>query len=172
MWGRGGPGPPGHLEPPAARPALQALAISLAFRLMRGLEWRLLNASFPGYNLTLQTHTIQTLAFKLGCDFPGLSLSSTTLRPMPQVRGSRGWGWPVPPLQKSSRALRSRLDLHTNLGSALRAVSCLLCKTRAGVPHVNDRKKGALGLKGSTHVLLLQVPGGGSSGRGQGTGLL
>lgn len=119
VWGRGGPGLPGHLEPPSAQPTLQALAISLAFRLMRGLEWRLLNASFPGYSLTLQAHTIQTLAFKLGCDFPGLSLSSASLKPMPQVKGSRGWGWPVPPLQKSSWALRSRPDLHTNLGSAL-----------------------------------------------------
>ncbi|XP_057349218.1 adhesion G-protein coupled receptor G5-like [Manis pentadactyla] len=63
--------------------------------LMRGLEWRLLNASFPGYNLTLQTHTIQTLAFKLGCDFPGLSLSSTTLRPMPQVRAGHAMQFPA-----------------------------------------------------------------------------
>ncbi|KAI5934566.1 Adhesion G-protein coupled receptor G5 [Manis javanica] len=63
--------------------------------LMRGLEWRLLNASFPGYNLTLQTHTIHTLAFKLGCDFPGLSLSSTSLKPMPQVRAGHAMQFPA-----------------------------------------------------------------------------
>ncbi|XP_023370543.1 adhesion G-protein coupled receptor G5 [Otolemur garnettii] len=51
------------------------------------LEQMLLNVSFPGYNLTLQTSTIQSLAFKLGCDFAGLALSSDTLKPVPQVRG-------------------------------------------------------------------------------------
>ncbi|KAK2503715.1 hypothetical protein MC885_005998 [Smutsia gigantea] len=57
--------------------------------LLRGLEWRLLDASFPGYDLPLQTHTIQTLAFKLGCDFSGLSLSITTLRRMAQALDAR-----------------------------------------------------------------------------------
>ncbi|XP_030877100.1 adhesion G-protein coupled receptor G5 isoform X4 [Leptonychotes weddellii] len=53
--------------------------------LIRGLEYRLLNASFGGSNLTLQTPTIQSLIFKLGCNFAGLSLSSTTLERVPQV---------------------------------------------------------------------------------------
>uniref|UniRef100_D6RJJ2 Adhesion G protein-coupled receptor G5 n=1 Tax=Mus musculus TaxID=10090 RepID=D6RJJ2_MOUSE len=54
------------------------------------LEQKLLNASFGGHNLTLQTNSIQSLVFKLSCDFPGLSLSSTTLTNVSQVRGSQG----------------------------------------------------------------------------------
>lgn len=48
----------------------------------------LLNASFHGHNLTLQTNSIQSLVFKLSCGFPGLSLSSATLTNVSQVRGS------------------------------------------------------------------------------------
>lgn len=51
------------------------------------LEEMLLNASFRGHNLTLQTNSIQSLVFKLGCDFPGLFLSSATLTNASQVRG-------------------------------------------------------------------------------------
>lgn len=69
-----------------------APAISLTFRLIHGLESRLLNASFGGHNLTLRTHTIQTLAFKLGCNFTGLSLRSAALQQAPQVRGGQGLG--------------------------------------------------------------------------------
>lgn len=59
--------------------------ISISFaEFIHGLENRLLNASFPGSNLTLQTSTIQTLVFKLGCDFAGLSLNSAALKPIPQ----------------------------------------------------------------------------------------
>ncbi|XP_058383879.1 adhesion G-protein coupled receptor G5 [Diceros bicornis minor] len=53
---------------------------------IHGLEWSLLNTSFGGRNLTLQTRTIQSLAFKLGCDFAGLSLSSAALERVPQAR--------------------------------------------------------------------------------------
>lgn len=67
------------------------------------LEQMLLNASFCGHNLTLQTNAIQSLVFKLGCSFPGLSLSSATLPNVPQVRGSQGrptgaYGQDLPPL--------------------------------------------------------------------------
>ncbi|XP_046539046.1 adhesion G-protein coupled receptor G5 isoform X2 [Equus quagga] len=51
---------------------------------IHGLEQRLLNATFGGHNLTLQTRTIQSLAFRLGCDFAGLSLSSSTMEWVPQ----------------------------------------------------------------------------------------
>lgn len=71
---------------PLAPPLLGALVISLAFRLIHGLERRLLEARFEGRNLTLQTSIIQTLAFKLGCDFAGLSLNSATLERVSQVR--------------------------------------------------------------------------------------
>ncbi|KAK1330674.1 hypothetical protein QTO34_010874 [Cnephaeus nilssonii] len=54
--------------------------------LIHGLVHRLLNATFKGYNLTCQTHTIQTLAFKLGCDFAGLSLDSDALDRVPQAQ--------------------------------------------------------------------------------------
>lgn len=59
-------------------------------RHIHNLEQKLLNASFGGHNLTLQTNSIQSLVFKLSCDFPGLSLSSTTLTNVSQVRGSQG----------------------------------------------------------------------------------
>lgn len=75
-----------------APPLLWAMVISLAFRYIRGLENRLLNASFQGSNLTLQTSTIQALVFKLGCDFAGLSLNSEALKPVPQVRGDQRMG--------------------------------------------------------------------------------
>ncbi|XP_070626738.1 adhesion G-protein coupled receptor G5 isoform X8 [Bos indicus] len=52
--------------------------------LIHGLELRLLNASFGGHNLTLQTQIIQALAFKLNCNFSGLSLSSAALEKVPQ----------------------------------------------------------------------------------------
>lgn len=66
------------------------------------LEQMLLNASFCGHNLTLQTDAIQSLVFKLGCSFPGLSLSSATLPNVPQVRGNQGspagaYGQDLPP---------------------------------------------------------------------------
>ena len=67
-----------------------ALAVSLTFSLVHGLESKLLNASFTSYNLTLQTHTIQALAFKLNCNFAGLSLSSAALEKVPQVRDAQG----------------------------------------------------------------------------------
>ncbi|KAB1273340.1 Adhesion G-protein coupled receptor G5 [Camelus dromedarius] len=73
--------------------ATRSRSLTSFAELIHGLECRLLNASFGGHNLTLQTNTIQTLAFKLGCDFTGLSLSSAALGRVPQVRG--GWGWGV-----------------------------------------------------------------------------
>lgn len=83
-WGRSClPRPSGA---PLAPPLLGALLISLALRLVHGLEKRLLEASFEGRNLTLQTSIIQTLAFRLGCDFAGLSLYSATLEQVSQVR--------------------------------------------------------------------------------------
>ncbi|XP_055268657.1 adhesion G-protein coupled receptor G5 isoform X2 [Moschus berezovskii] len=52
--------------------------------LIHGLELKLFNASFWGHNLTLQTRNIQALAFKLNCNFAGLSLSSAALEKVPQ----------------------------------------------------------------------------------------
>lgn len=67
------------------------------------LEQMLLNTSFFGHNLTLQTNSIQSLVFKLDCDFSGLSLSSATMANVSQVRGSQGcpvgaYGQDLPPL--------------------------------------------------------------------------
>ena len=89
MWAGGGPALIGCLGPLLPPRPLQTLASSLTLRLIRGLECSLLNTSFEGKNLTLQTHSIQTLAFKLGCDFTGLALSSATLERVPQVRGGQ-----------------------------------------------------------------------------------
>lgn len=105
----GEPCPPTLSGAPLTPAATLALAISLTLRFIHGLEQRLLNATFGGHNLTLQTRTIQSLAFRLGCDFAGLSLSSSTMEWVPQVRGGPGAGWPVPPAQRSSRGLRSGL---------------------------------------------------------------
>ncbi|XP_029780991.1 adhesion G-protein coupled receptor G5 isoform X3 [Suricata suricatta] len=57
--------------------------------LIRTLEDSLLNTSFEGKNLTLKTHSIQTLVFKLSCNFPGLTLSSAALEQASQVRGGQ-----------------------------------------------------------------------------------
>lgn len=83
-WGRSClPRPSGA---PLALPLFGALVISLALRLIRGLERRLLEVNFKGHNLTLQTSIIQTLVFKLSCDFAGLSLYSAALERVSQVR--------------------------------------------------------------------------------------
>lgn len=89
-WGK--PYPLRLSGPPVTLPPFQDLVTSLALRLIHGLEYRLLNATFEGYNLTLQTSTIQTLAFKLGCDFAGLSLHSHALDRVPQVRDGQDTG--------------------------------------------------------------------------------
>lgn len=94
--GWGGPALPGCLELPLTLTplwALASLAVSLGCSQLHQLEQMLLNTSFPGYNLTLQTPAIQSLAFKLSCNFSGLSLSSATLKRVPQVRGCRWWWW-------------------------------------------------------------------------------
>ncbi|XP_034494438.1 adhesion G-protein coupled receptor G5 isoform X2 [Ailuropoda melanoleuca] len=71
--------------------------------LIRGLERRLLNASFGGSNLTLQTPTIQSLVFKLGCSFPGLSLSSATMEGDPQAWVSHAMQFPAQLTQDACR---------------------------------------------------------------------
>ncbi|XP_074258443.1 adhesion G-protein coupled receptor G5 isoform X1 [Saimiri boliviensis] len=58
------------------------------------LEQMLLNTSFPGHNLTLQTATIQSLAFKLSCDFSGLSLTSAAMKRVPQARSQHAMQFP------------------------------------------------------------------------------
>lgn len=85
VWDGGGCG--GFLLPPSLS---RAPAVSLTFSLVHGLESELLNASFSGHNLTLQTRSIQALAFKLNCNFAGLSLSSAALEKVPQVRDAQG----------------------------------------------------------------------------------
>ncbi|XP_077919208.1 adhesion G-protein coupled receptor G5 isoform X5 [Halichoerus grypus] len=82
---------------------------SLALSLIRGLECRLLNASFGGSNLTLQTPTIQSLIFKLGCNFAGLSLSSATKERVPQV--SHAMQFPAELTQDACRAPPRELRL-------------------------------------------------------------
>ncbi|XP_037672192.1 adhesion G-protein coupled receptor G5 isoform X5 [Choloepus didactylus] len=62
---------------------------------IRQLEWRLLNTSFTGCNLTVQTRSIQSLAFKLGCDFSGLFLSSSTLEPIPGTPARHAMQFPA-----------------------------------------------------------------------------
>lgn len=76
------------------QPRFAPLATCLDLRQVQDLEQMLLNASFLGHNLTLQTTTIQSLVFKLNCDFAGLSLSSATSGQVHQVsqRGIRGAG--------------------------------------------------------------------------------
>ncbi|XP_054426252.1 adhesion G-protein coupled receptor G5 [Pteronotus mesoamericanus] len=64
------------------------------YRLVRGLEQRLLDVSLKDHSLSLQTDTIQALAFKLGCNFTGLSLNSES-----QVRDGQAWARPPHAMQ-------------------------------------------------------------------------
>ncbi|XP_039088609.1 adhesion G-protein coupled receptor G5 isoform X3 [Hyaena hyaena] len=73
---------------------------------IRSLEHSLLNTSFGGKNLTLQTHSIQTLAFKLGCDFTGLTLNSAALEPVPQAQVPHAMQFPAELTQDACRARR------------------------------------------------------------------
>ncbi|XP_070244470.1 adhesion G-protein coupled receptor G5 isoform X2 [Bos mutus] len=75
--------------------------------LIHGLELRLLNASFGGHNLTLQTQIIQALAFKLNCNFSGLSLSSAALEKVPQARPQHAMQFPAE-LTRNACRTRSR----------------------------------------------------------------
>nr|XP_031536499.1 adhesion G-protein coupled receptor G5 isoform X1 [Vicugna pacos]XP_031536500.1 adhesion G-protein coupled receptor G5 isoform X1 [Vicugna pacos] len=79
--------------------------------LIHGLECRLLNASFRGHNLTLQTNTIQTLAFKLGCDFTGLSLSSAALGRVPQAPAQHAMQFPAELTRDACRTHQRELRL-------------------------------------------------------------
>ncbi|KAM7233790.1 hypothetical protein CapIbe_015926 [Capra ibex] len=79
--------------------------------LIHGLELRLLNASFGGYNLTLQTHIIQALAFKLNCNFTGLSLSSATVEKVPQAQPQHAMQFPAELTQNACRTRSGDLRL-------------------------------------------------------------
>ncbi|XP_020819351.1 adhesion G-protein coupled receptor G5 isoform X3 [Phascolarctos cinereus] len=48
-------------------------------RLIHSLEAKLKNANFSSGNVTLQTNNIQSLVFKLTCDFSGLTINSSYL---------------------------------------------------------------------------------------------
>ncbi|XP_069354056.1 adhesion G-protein coupled receptor G5 [Eulemur rufifrons] len=88
--------------PPRGRSAMPSLAQQVHI-----LEQKLLNVSLGDYNLTLQTRTIQSLAFKLGCDFAGLSLSSTALEPVPQAWDHHAMQFPAE-LTRDACSTRSR----------------------------------------------------------------
>ncbi|XP_059523931.1 adhesion G-protein coupled receptor G5 [Myotis daubentonii] len=80
--------------------------------LVHGLEYSLLNATFQGSNLTLQTSTIQTLALKLACDFAGLSLYSDALDRVPQAaRARHAMQFPTELTKKACRTRRRELRL-------------------------------------------------------------
>ncbi|KAM4833735.1 adhesion G-protein coupled receptor G5 [Thomomys bottae] len=75
------------------------------------LEQLLLNASFPGHNLTLQTGSIQSLVFKLACNFTGLSLNSATLEPGLQPRAPHAMQFPAELTQDACRTRLADLRL-------------------------------------------------------------
>ncbi|XP_010637189.1 adhesion G-protein coupled receptor G5 isoform X2 [Fukomys damarensis] len=62
---------------------------------VHGLEQRLLNATFHDNTLELSTNTIQSLVFKLGCNFTGLSLSSAAQERAPQARALHAMHFPA-----------------------------------------------------------------------------
>lgn len=126
----GGPALLGRLGPLPPPSPPWTLVSSLALSLIRGLERSLLNASFGGSNLTLQTPTIQSLVFKLGCSFPGLSLSSASVERDPQVSGGRGRGAANASTPEILQGLKvwTPLPPRTLIWSALIAASCPLCK--------------------------------------------
>ncbi|XP_028626243.1 adhesion G-protein coupled receptor G5 [Grammomys surdaster] len=78
-----------RLEQPVGR------SLFTKVRYIHYLEQMLLNASFCGHNLTLQTNSIQSLVFKLSCDFPGLSLSSATLTNVSQAWAPHAMQFPA-----------------------------------------------------------------------------
>uniref|UniRef100_A0A8C6R171 Adhesion G-protein coupled receptor G5 n=1 Tax=Nannospalax galili TaxID=1026970 RepID=A0A8C6R171_NANGA len=75
------------------KPLSRSLSSSIGY--IRRLEQMLLNSTFNGHNLTLQTNFIQSLVFKLGCNFPGFSLTSATLEPVPQAWAPHGMQFPA-----------------------------------------------------------------------------
>uniref|UniRef100_A0A8C5L9V7 Adhesion G-protein coupled receptor G5 n=1 Tax=Jaculus jaculus TaxID=51337 RepID=A0A8C5L9V7_JACJA len=92
----GRPHPLGCLEFPLT-PLLSSL------KKVHHLEQMLLNTSFCGHNLTLQTRSIQSLVFKLTCDFPGLSLSSSMLEHSHQARTPHAMQFPAELTQNACR---------------------------------------------------------------------
>ncbi|KAM6177431.1 adhesion G-protein coupled receptor G5 [Erethizon dorsatum] len=62
---------------------------------VRHLEQRLLDATFHDNKLNLHTNTIQSLVFKLGCNFTGLSLSSAALERVPQAQAPHAMHFPA-----------------------------------------------------------------------------
>ncbi|XP_022374470.1 adhesion G-protein coupled receptor G5 isoform X2 [Enhydra lutris kenyoni] len=78
---------------------------------IRELENSLLNASFRGNNLTLQTRSIQSLIFKLGCGFAGLSLNSTTMEQYSQAGVSHAMHFPAELTKDTCRARPRELRL-------------------------------------------------------------
>ncbi|XP_016006946.2 adhesion G-protein coupled receptor G5 [Rousettus aegyptiacus] len=79
--------------------------------LIRGLERRLLEVNFKGHNLTLQTSIIQTLVFKLGCDFAGLSLYSAALERVSQAQAQHAMQFPAELTQEACRTRPRELRL-------------------------------------------------------------
>nr|XP_051702768.1 LOW QUALITY PROTEIN: adhesion G-protein coupled receptor G5 [Oryctolagus cuniculus] len=82
------------------------------------LEQMLLNASFQGHNLTVQTSTIQALVFRLGCNFTGLSLGSATpeqvrrpVRGPAQARPGHSMQFPAELTQEACRSRPKSLRL-------------------------------------------------------------
>ncbi|XP_027795019.2 adhesion G-protein coupled receptor G5 isoform X2 [Marmota flaviventris] len=96
----------GWLQDPFRLPVLSDFS-GQDLRQVEGLEQRLLNASFYGDNLTLETRTIQSLIFKLGCDFAGLALSSHTLEQVSQARVPHAMQFPAE-LTREACAARPR----------------------------------------------------------------
>nr|XP_055188183.1 adhesion G-protein coupled receptor G5 isoform X3 [Nyctereutes procyonoides] len=113
LVGRGGGGGAllSHLGPLLPQALPQTLVNSLALSLIRGLECSLLNASFGGSNLTLQTPNIQSLIFKLGCNFAGLSLNSTTMKWVPQAWVPHAMQFPAELTQDACRTRPRELRL-------------------------------------------------------------
>lgn len=62
---------------------------------VRALEQKLLKADFQGPRLTLRTDIIQSLVFKLDCNFTGLSLSSDSLEQNPKAQPSHAMELPA-----------------------------------------------------------------------------
>ncbi|XP_008066236.2 adhesion G-protein coupled receptor G5 [Carlito syrichta] len=87
------------------------LPSSFATRQVHSLEQMLLDVSFWGSNLTLKTRTIQSLAFKLGCNFTGLSLTSTALELVPQAWNPHAMQFPADLTREACRTRPRQLRL-------------------------------------------------------------
>ncbi|XP_036604356.1 adhesion G-protein coupled receptor G5 isoform X2 [Trichosurus vulpecula] len=77
-------------------------------RLIHSLEAKLKEVNFSSVNVTLQTNSIQSLVFKLTCDFPGLTINSSLLE---KAQTRHAMQFPTELTQKACKAKEASQEL-------------------------------------------------------------